>query len=260
MKLKTIIFLSVCPVFFVLVGCKQNKPVQIGTETSRQLGYAVSSPLFAVMLPDSISIPILWEENFALNVLFLSDNSFITEGDTIAFGVDPFYILEKQRLEMSLAMAEASNNFSSIDSLQYLLEDSSAYYSILSSEEGLIEYKVLVDETIQPADTIALITSSPPDSTYFLIPDFEQISSSFTIPGATVTEEGISFLGLPPTGKVSLPEIWEVKSNLVYENNLNSFLVSVQNDTISVSIIGFTDSTRVLFTTVSLDSLPLLFW
>ena len=160
MKLKTIIFLSVCPVFFVLVGCEQNKPVQIGSETSQQLGYAVSSPLFAVVLPDSISIPIFWEENFALNLLFLSDNSLITEGDTIAFGVDPFYILEKQRIEMFLAMAEASNDFSSIDSLQYLLEDSSAYFSILASVEGLIEYKVSVDETIQPADTIALIISS----------------------------------------------------------------------------------------------------
>ncbi len=93
-----------------------------------------------------------------------------------------------------------------------------------------------------------------------MIADIEQISNSFTIPRATVTEEGIRFLGVPPTGKVTLPEIWEVKSNLIYENNLNSFLISAFDDTILVTIIGFTDSTRVLFTTVSLDSVPLLLW
>lgn len=260
MKLKTIIFLSVCPVFSLLTGCEENKPVQIGNETSTEYGYAVSSPLFTVELPDSINIPLLWEENFALSVLSISDKSIVFEGDTIVFGVDPFFTLEKERIKMFLDIAEASNDFASIDSLRYLLEDSSAYFSILSTTSGLIECKVFPDETIQPGDTLALITTAPPDSFYLLIPDFEQVTNAFTVPGAIPTQRGLSFIGVPPTGKVGLPQIWEVKSNFIYEDNLNSFLLGALEDTIPVTIIGFTDSTRVLFTLVSLDSIPLVLW
>ena len=260
MKLKTIIFLCVCPVFFIMTSCEQNKPVQIGNETLRECGYAISSQLFTVMLPDSINIPVLWEESYSFSVMFISDYSVIVEGDTVAFGVDPFFLLEKERIEMFLSIAEASGDFASIDSLQYLLEDSSAYSSILSPVNGLIEYRVVPDEMIQPNDTIALIKISPPDSIYFLLPEFDQISNSFTVSGATITESGMRFSGFPPIGKIALPEVWEVKSNYIYEDNLNSFLITNFYDTIPVTVIGFTDSTRVLYTSVDLDSIPLLLW
>ncbi len=257
--LKTIVFSACCLVLGLALGCREETPARVMITASNEVGYVHAPPLYEVIIPDSLLTGILWGKSFPLLVHWVTVEESVEKGDTVLMGTDPFFSVEMERVGMALNIAEAIGDSSAIDSLYTILTDSSSYTYITSSSTGAIENLAFSDQVLQPGDTAAVVKGSPPDSVYILVPTYSHIKWPDNLPGSTVTDLGLQCYGPIPGATDLIPGVWSVKPQYVFENELNSFLISV-GDSLPVSIIGTTETSRIIYSTFPLDSLPLTPW
>ena len=257
--LKTIVFSACCLVLFTALGCREERAARVINAASIEVGYVQTPPRYEVMIPDSLSTGITWDNSFPLQVQWVTDEDFVEKGDTVLMGTDPFFSVEMERVGMALNIAEAIGDSSAVDSLYSILTDSSSYTCITSSSKGVMDNLAFSDQILQPGDTVVVVKGSPPDSVYILVPTYSHIRWPENLPGCTVTDLGLQCYGPIPGTTALIPGVWSVKPQFIFENELNSFLVA-EGDSVPVVIIGTTETSRIIFTAFPLDSLPLTPW
>ncbi|MCK5132263.1 MAG: hypothetical protein KAR40_08955 [Candidatus Sabulitectum sp.] len=227
---------------------------------SEEPGYVQPAPLYLVMIPDSFQTAVIWDQNSPLLVNMVLEDETVLAGDTILSGTDPFFAVEMERVEMALNIAEAIGDSIAIDSLFTLLSDSSSFFFVTSPAAGSIRSLAFQEGTLQPGDTIATVTGPPPDSVYFLSPDYFHIRWPENLPGCTVTERGLQCRGPLPGAATSIPGTWSLQPQFIFEEGLNSFLLATAGDTIPITIIGSTDTSKIIYSVFPLDSVALTPW
>ena len=243
------------------VGCSDTEPVrEIVPVTTGEPGYVQAAPLYQVMIPDSLQTAVIWDQNSPLLVNMVLEDETVLAGDTILSGTDPFFAVEMERVEMALNIAEAIGDSIVIDSLSVLLSDSSSFVFVTSPAAGSIRSLAFQEGTLQPGDTIATVTGSPPDSVYFLSPAYFHIRWPGNLPGCTVTDRGLQCYGPLPGAATSIPGTWSLQPQFIFEEGLNSFLLATAGDTIPITVIGSTDTSKIIYSVFPLDSVALTPW
>jgi len=228
--------------------------------TVTETGYVQKPPVFNVIRPESLEVPVLWIHNSPLLIRTVTSDHTVGIGDTILSGTDPFFSVETQRLQMALNMAEATGDTVAVDSLTVLLADSSAVVFITSTVSGIIEIQAVQGRTLQPGDTVATVTGSPPDSVFILSPSYHHIRWPEDLDGCVVTDQGLQCTGPWPGETATLPGIWSLRQRFIYENDLDSFVIAAAGDTVPVAIIGYTDTSKIIYSSFPLDSVALVPW
>jgi len=260
---KTIAFTVFCLVLYPVSGCSQKPethPPVIQQVTATDTGFVHRPPVFNVIRPDSLEVPVLWIHNSPLLIRTVTSEFTVGIGDTIVSGTDPFFSVETQRLQMALSMAEATGDTVAVDSLAALLADSSAVVFITSPVSGIIESQAVQGRTLQPGDTVATVTSSPPDSVYILSPAYHHIKWPEGLEGCRATDRGLRCTGPWPGETATLPGTWSLHQRFIYEKDLDSFVIAAAGDTLPVAIIGYTDTSKIIYSSFPLDSVALIPW
>jgi hypothetical protein len=260
---KTIAFTAFCLVLYPVSGCTgepETHPSVIHQATANDTGFVHEPPVFNVIRPDSLKVPVLWIHNSPLFIRTVTSEFTVGIGDTILSGTDPFFLVETQRLQMALGMAEATGDTVAVDSLTALLADSSAVVFITSPMSGVIESQAVQGRTLQPGDTVATVIGSPPDSVYILSPAYHYIMWPKYIEGCRITDQGLQCTGSWPGETATLPGTWSLQQRFIYENDLDSFVITAAEDTVSVAIIGYTDTSKIIYSSFPLDSVALIPW
>ncbi len=258
--LKTIAFSLFCLVPCLILGCSDKVPVREVIPVTGEVGYVQEAPSYNVVIPDSLKTGIMWNRSFPLLVHLVSQEEYMETGDTVLMGTDPFYSVEMERVTMALNIAEATGDTAAMDSLYTILTDSSSYFYVTSPATGVVETLSLPGSILQPGDSIASITGPPPDSVYILTPEYFHIRWPADLPGCTVTDSGLQCYGPLPGSETSIPGTWSLKPQFIYEEDLDSFLITAAGDSIPVTIIGSTDTSKIIYSTFPLDSIALTPW
>lgn len=258
--LKTILFFPVCLVLCFWFGCSDATPARETVPVAAVSGYAHPGPLYHVIIPDSMKSAVVWDQSFPLLINAVSTENPVLNGDTILTGTDPYYSMEMERLEMALNIAEAVGDSFAADSLTAMLSDSSSFIFVISPAFGTIRNLAFHGGTLEPGDTIAVITGDPPDSVYILSPSYFHIRWPENLTGCTVTDMGLQCFGPWPGETTSIPGTWSVQHQFIYEDGLKSFLLAAAGDTIPITIIGSTDSSKIIYSEFALDSISLSPW
>lgn len=259
--LKTKVFSAFCLVLGLLPGCGETDPDQeIAVTAIFATGFVQTAPLYIVSVPDSLSTALIWNQNSPLFVSTITRDEYTMSGDTVLSGTDPFFSVETARLEMALSIARAVEDTAAIDSLSALLADSSSFVYVTSTRDGSIQNLVSTGSILQPGDTIAIVTGPPPDSLYILSPAYSHIRWPAPLPGCIVTPQGLQCTGSWPGAATSIPGTWSVQPQFIHEEGLLSFLLATAGDTIPITVIGYTDTSRIIYCTFLLDSIALTPW
>lgn len=260
MDRKTIAFILICPV--LSAGCSQQEapPAVTVHEVQSETGYVTAGPMFPVRVPDSLATPVIWSESVELLVVETAAGGNTLQGDTLIMGSDPFLAMEMDRLSMELQIASASGDSIASDSLEALLADSSIYTAVEAPLSGIVQILVTADETLQPGDTLAVITGSPPDSLFFILPSEGHIRWPDHVPGCTVNSGELVCSGVIPGDSVIIPGVYRIEPRYVHEEGLETFLLSASGDTVEVTVMGSYQEFRTVFSEVQLDSIPLTGW
>lgn len=258
--LKTITFASFCLVQLTCLGCQEAVPEREISHIATEVGFVEAAPLYQVVVPESLQTAVVWRQSSPLLVNTVSHNEFVMVGDTILSGSDPFFSMEMERVEMALNIAVAIKDSIAIDSLSIMLSDSSSFIFVTSPASGVINNLPANGHTLQPGDTVAVVTGPPPDSVYILLPDYFHVRWPGNLPGCTVTSRGLRCYGPWPGATTSIPGVWSLHPQFIYENDLNSFLIAASGDTIPITVIGYTDTFKIIYSTLQLDSVALTPW
>jgi len=249
-----------CPVF-LFIGCGNQTPAaRWEAADRRQTGFAFPGPLYDVITPDSLDTPVIWSQNYPLLISTAAITEEVDKGDTVFSGAEPFLHLERERAEMELSMAEAIGDRAAQDSLEAFLSDSSFIVFITAPASGHIRILVEQGKTVQPGDNMAVITGAPPDSVYILSPVYTHIRWPENLNGCTVTDRGLQCRGAWPGEEASLPGTWSLRQQFIHEDGLRTYVVSSMGDTLPITIIGSTDTSRIIYSVLPLDSISLLGW
>jgi len=261
--LKTIVFAVYCLVLYSASGCNRKPEVHLPAvrqPSAEEFGYAHLPPLYLVIEPDSLEVPVVWNRSSLLFVRTVTHETTVESGDTILSGTDPFFAVEIQRLEMALDIAEVTGDSVAADSLKFMLSDSSSIVFITSPLTGTITDLATQGTTLQPGDTVAAITGAPPDSVYILVPAYNHIKWPEGLEGCRATDQGLRCTGTWPGETALLPGTWSVQQRFIYEDDLESFVVTTAADTVPVTIIGYTDTSKIVYSPFLLDSVALIPW
>ncbi|PIE51256.1 hypothetical protein CSA37_12665 [Candidatus Fermentibacteria bacterium] len=259
---KTIGSALLCPVLF---GCGTNEMQQpeepAETDASAHTGYALPGPAFPVSFPDSASVAVVWQEPHPLLVVDVSSaEREFSAGDTLLLGSDPFLAIELDRIMMELELAEAAGYSAEADSLAAVLADSSRYIPVTSVSDGRAEIFTDAGETLQPGDTVAVITGPPPDSIFIVHPLSGQLSWPSGVSGTVSPDGSLVCSGTCSEDSVVIPDFYLVGPEYIHEEGLNIFLITSEGDTLPVTVSGSVNSMRMIHSQSALDSVPLARW
>lgn len=254
------IFSVLCLVPFLLACFSDQGQIEIITPNILESGYAQPAPFYDVVLPESINTYIIWDQRSPLIVKSMTQKTSVLNNDTILVGFDPFFEVEMLRLEMEIAIAEAVGDSALVDSLSNELDHPSLFTYVLSPSEGMIQLMTDIDNTLQPGDSIGLIVGSPPDSLYFLSPDYNHIRWPEDLAENIVTSEGLQFNGYPPEEPASLPGVWSIEHRFIHETELDSYLITITSDTIPIIVMGTKENAKIIYSVLALDSISVIPW
>ncbi len=259
---KTIGSALLCP---VLLGCgandRQNTEKPDETDLSFRTGYAVSSPKFPVSFPDSASVAVVWQEPHPLlvNDVSSAEREFAA-GDTLLLGSDPYLPIELDRIRMEMELAEATGDSAEADSLKAALADSSRYIPVTALSAGIAEIFADAGETLQPGDTVAVITGPPPDSIFIVHPLSGQVSWPSGVSGTVSPDGSLVCSGNCSEDSVAIPDFYLVGPEYIHEEGLNIFLITSEGDTIPVTVSGNINGMKMIHSQTPLNSVPLTRW
>jgi len=260
MDKKTIALAVICPVLLGS-GCGQEPGSTGGFHPQIAVtGYVQPGPLYPTARPDSMKNDLVWNGYSPLLVVEITDAYLAETGDTLAICSDPFLGIETERIEMELELATALGDTAAADSIRGMLEDQSVFIPLTCPFQGLIEIKIHIGETVEPGDVFAVIHGSPPDSLYMILPGAGHIRWPESIPGCLVTAGGLACTGSWPGDSVAVPGTYRVENQFIHEEGLNTFLLTMAGDTLPVTVLGNRNGFRIVFSPVTLDSLPLVMW
>jgi len=259
MDRNTISLLAICPVLLA-TGCGKAPQSKPPSTFDSMEGSAIRAPAFAVERPDSLVSYLVWNGDSPLTVTETFGGYLVEAGDTALLGTDPFLEIETDRLNMELQFAMMTGDSVSADSLRELIEDPSVFVPVIFATDGKPELRVFPGDQIQPGDTLALITGRPPDSVFVIIPGRGHLIWPDEIEGVILPSGGLRMAGEFPGDSLSIPGFYSVASHFIHEDDLSTFLITVDSDTIFVTVTASTGSARTVYSQVPLDTLTLSGW
>lgn len=226
---------------------------------------------FEASPPDTVSLKWLGEGSAVIIDMYFSPGEEIQEGDSLFQFMEDLQIVEMERLSMELDMASAmmisdSLLLPKVDSLTLILDSllnsKSLYLSPLNGtlEDVFIE----IDQRIRPGNAVAEVSvasselfrvSSPPDCNVSTWPSggggirFIEELSGYAVYSGEITAIETRF-----------SELLAVPRAAVYESELDSYVITVEFDTIPVSRTGEKDNNLVIILPSEPVTTGLLTW
>ncbi|MCD4776700.1 MAG: hypothetical protein K8S15_11710 [Candidatus Aegiribacteria sp.] len=230
---------------------------------------------FEVSPPDTVSVKWSGEGSAVVTDVYASSGQEIHTGDTLFQLREDLHIVERERLAMQFDLASAMLSSAPsdtllrerVDSLDLLMDSllSCEKTSYLSPLEGTLErIHIAVDQRIRPGDMFAEISVAsselfhvfpPSDCTMNFWPSgsggirFVEERSGYAVYSGelSVIEAGFS-------------ELVAVPREAVYESDLESYLITVDYDTISVIRTGMKNNSLVVLLPEEPVLVDLLTW
>ena len=211
--------------------------------------------------PDTLSLRWFGEGSAVISHIQAPEEQEIAAGDTLLYLIESLHLVEKERLTMELDVALARMDSAPLDTLLHnrvdslsLLLDSistSENRAFLSTLNGiLIKFSVFEDQDIRSGDVLAEI-SVESNSAFLVYPP-----DGCTIDRWPMNTGSMSFVeqhdGLAVySGELSESEdefslFAAVPREAVFENDLDSYLITADNDTISVLRSGIMDDGQII--------------
>ena len=222
--------------------------------------------------PDTVVLKWSGEGSAVVTGIQISAGEGIEEGDTLFRLLEDLHVVEMERLSMELDMSSAmlasdSSLQPKVDSLTSLLDSLSSYENTqyLSPLQGTaLEILIETDQRIRPGN--AVLELSVASNELFLVFPPDDCTVNFWPAGGSVfhlVEERdvyAVYSGELPAIEARFSEIIAVPRFAVYENELDSYIVTVENDTISVSRVGEKENNLVILLPSESVTSDLLTW
>ena len=252
-------------------GAKEVEPsIERGIITA--IASEVEGFRFEVSPPDTVSLKWSGEGSAVVTDIHVSPGQEIQEGDTLFQLLEDIHIVEIERLSMELDMASAMLPSDSllqqrVDSLTSLLDSLSSNEKtlFLSPLEGITtEILIEVDQRIRPGNTVAELSVASSELFHVFPPD--DCTLNFWPPGGSgsrLVEERAGYAvysGELPAIEARFAQLLAVPRFAVYESELESYVITVDHDTITVSRMGEKyDNLVIILPTESLST-DLMTW
>ncbi|MEN8209468.1 MAG: hypothetical protein ABFR50_09470 [Candidatus Fermentibacteria bacterium] len=252
--LASIIFTSACS---STDGAREAAPdieqIAITAKASEVPGFR-----FEVSPPDTLSLKWAGEGSAVVTEVLISRGQDIQQGDTLFQMLEDLHIVEIERLSMELDMTSAMLSADSLlqdkaDSLTSLLDSlvSNENTLYLSPLKGTVtEILIEIDQRIRPGNAVTQLSVASSELFHVFPP--HDCTVNFWPAGGSVfhlVEERASYAvysGELPFIEESFSELMAVPRFALYENELDSYLITVEHDTIPVSRVGEKDNNLVI--------------
>lgn len=205
---------------------------------------------FEASPPDTVSLKWSGEGSALVTDIYVSAGQEIQDGDTLFQMLEDLHVVEMERLSMELGMASAMLHSDSllrqkVDSLTMLLDSllSNGKTLYISPLKGIVEeIHMAPDQRIRPGNAVAEVSVA--SSELFLVfppPDCTVNSWPPGLSGICLVEERPGYAVY--SGELSViearfSEIQAVPRFTVYESELESYVITVNRDTIPVFRAG----------------------
>lgn len=265
---------TVCPVLcaiilavlLLLFSCgragedmKPRSPIE--TDPAAAHAIEVTGFSFEVSPPDTVSIKWSGEGSAVVTDVYVSSGQEIHEGDTLFKLLEDLHIVERERLVMELDLASAML-FSApsdtvlqkrVDSLNLLVDslltDGKTPYR--SPLDGTMEdVHIRIDDRVRPGNSIAEI-SVESSQLFYVIPPSDCTMNSWPSGRSDIrfVEERVEYAVYSGELNAIIEDFSEfiaVPREAVYESNLDSYLITVEHDTIFVIRAGMNNDNLVI--------------
>lgn len=238
----------------ILAGCGGQK------DLAEPADPGISEPVFAeactvtgftVRTAPPDTLPLRWfgEGSAVISLIHVSEKQEIASGDTLLFVVEGLRVVERERLSMELDLAVALSYstpldtmlLNRVDSLSFLLDsissfENSAFLSVLDGI--LININVSEGQNIRSGDVLVEI-SVESNSVFLVYPPDDCIIDRWPLnAGAMSFVEQHDCLavysGVLSGSEDEFSMYAAVPREAVFENDLDSYLITADDDTISV--------------------------
>ncbi len=227
---------------------------------------------FEVSPPDTLVLTWSGEGSAVVTGIHISAGDGIEEGDTLFRLLEDLHVVEMERLSMELDMASAMLPSDSllqpkVDSLTYLLDSLSSNENTqyLSPLQGTaVEILIETDQRIRPGNAVIELSFASSELFFVFPPD--DCTVNFWPAGGSLfhllEERDVYavYSGELPAIEAHFSEIVAVPRFAVYENELDSYIVTVEYDTISVSRVGEKENNLVIILPSEPVTSDLLTW
>lgn len=260
--MKSTIHSADCPVqliimallLIMLLGCgvQEESPDTVDQHISEPVHIeACTVTGFTVKAAPPDTLPLRWfgEGSAVISEIRASAQQEVAAGDTLLFLIEGLHIVEMERLSMELDVAVALSYstpldtmlLNRVDSLSFLLDSISSFENsvFLSALDGiLINISVIADQDIRSGDVLAEI-SVESNSVFLVYPPDGCIIDRWPLnAGAMSFVEQHDCLavysGVLSGNEDEFSMFAAVPRETIFENNLDSYLVTADDDTISV--------------------------
>ena len=215
--------------------------------------YTVTGFTVKTAPPDTLPLRWFGEGSAVISDIHVSEEQEVAAGDTLLFLIKSLHVVERERLSMELDVAVALSYsthldtmlLKRVDSLSFLLDSISSFENnvFLSALDGiLININVIEDQNVRSGDVLAEI--SVESSSVFLVypPDGCIIDRWPLIAGEMSFVEQHDCLavysGVLSGNEDEFSMYAAVPREAVFENDLDSYLITADDDTISVMRSG----------------------
>ncbi|MCD4701120.1 MAG: hypothetical protein K8S24_04600 [Candidatus Aegiribacteria sp.] len=244
-------------------ACSSDEEGREGVPSTRQepvTAFASEVPgfRFEVSPPDTVSLKWSGEGSAVVTDIHVSQGQDILEGDTLFQFLEDLRVVEMERFSMELDMASAMLHSDSlmqqkVDSLTLLLDSllSNAKTLYISPVTGTVEeILTAADQRISPGNVITEVSVA--SSELFQVFPPPDCTVNFWPPGSS----GIRFVEERPGYAVYSGELQAIEARFselqavprfaVYESELDSYVITVEHDTIPVFRAGENNNSLVL--------------
>lgn len=268
--MKSTIYSSDCPVplkiliilifltVLVLLGCgsedESEEPVVYDpADPVYAEAYAVTGFSVQTAPPETLSLKWTGEGSAVISEILISPGQEISTGDTLVYLIEELHVVERERITMELDIASAllfsipSDTLlqDRVDSLSFLRDsllskENSVFLSILDG--ALVDVNVEIDQRVRPGDVIVDI--SAPSSSIFHVfpPDYSTIdiwpSNAGSMRFVEQYDTMAVYSGVQSSNSNEFSMFTAVPREAVFESGLDSYLITMDDDTISVIRAG----------------------
>ncbi len=246
----------------IIAGCGGQE------ESAETIDIGITDPVFAEACtitgftvetapPDTLSLRWFGEGSAVISLILASAQQEIVAGDTLLLLIEDLHVVEKERLTMELDVAQARMDSAPldtllrnrVDSLSLLLDSISTFENkvFLSSLNGiLISINVMEDQNIRSGDVLAEI-SVESSSAFLVYPPDDCTIDRWPLNAGSMSfveqhDELAVYSGELSGSEDEFSIFAAVPREAVFENDLDSYLITADNDTISVLRSGIMDN------------------
>ena len=272
--MKSTIHSADCPVQLMIITLLLIMLASCGgqEESTEQVDPRISEPVYAEVCtvtgftiktapPDTLPLRWFGEGSAVISLIHVREEQEVAAGDTLLFLIEGLHVVERERLSMELDVAVALSHstpldtmlFNKVDSLSLMLDSISTFENsvFLSSLDGiLININVSEDQNIRSGDVLAEI-SVESSSVFLVYPPDDCIIDRWPLNAGSMSfveqHDCLAvYSGVLSGSEDEFSMFAAVPRETVFENDLDSYLITADDDTISVLRSGIMDNGLII--------------